>query len=223
MGGAPAAGRGSGGKFYPYGTTPRRKKQAAGAGQSPRKIFCKKCLTLYRYSAIILTALAPVAQLDRVSDYESEGREFESLPAHQAPRFRGAFLFCVWQRRFCVMCAPYADTSRRWYAPYTGFFRAAKDAGCMNLHFCGILPVCVRLTNRHGAIIIIEISGMNDGVCAAATATVFFIPSPVRCARTNVRKNTARRPGSAPGVGNLYSIKKRSGTTPWRNTSSSVW
>lgn len=28
---------------------------------------------------------APVAQLDRVSDYESEGREFESLPAHQAP------------------------------------------------------------------------------------------------------------------------------------------
>ena len=27
------------------------------------------------------TAYAPVAQLDRVSDYESEGREFESLPA----------------------------------------------------------------------------------------------------------------------------------------------
>ena len=26
---------------------------------------------------------APVAQLDRVSDYESEGRGFESLPAHQ--------------------------------------------------------------------------------------------------------------------------------------------
>lgn len=25
---------------------------------------------------------APVAQLDRVSDYESEGREFESLRAH---------------------------------------------------------------------------------------------------------------------------------------------
>ena len=28
---------------------------------------------------------APVAQLDRVSDYESEGRGFESLPAHQEP------------------------------------------------------------------------------------------------------------------------------------------
>ena len=59
-----------------------------------QKLFAKKCLTLRRHSAIILTALAPVAQLDRVSDYESEGREFESLPAHQAPRFRGAFLFC---------------------------------------------------------------------------------------------------------------------------------
>ena len=29
---------------------------------------------------------APVAQLDRVSDYESEGREFESLPARQEKR-----------------------------------------------------------------------------------------------------------------------------------------
>lgn len=36
---------------------------------------------------------APVAQLDRVSDYESEGREFESLPAHQKPTlFRWFFL-----------------------------------------------------------------------------------------------------------------------------------
>ena len=39
---------------------------------------------------------APVAQLDRVSDYESEGRGFESLPAHQASapeqKCFGAFL-----------------------------------------------------------------------------------------------------------------------------------
>ena len=34
----------------------------------------------------ILIAYAPVAQLDRVSDYESEGREFESLPARQEKR-----------------------------------------------------------------------------------------------------------------------------------------
>ena len=42
---------------------------------------------------------APVAQLDRVSDYESEGREFESLPAHQAPhRGRDASVhFCLYR------------------------------------------------------------------------------------------------------------------------------
>ena len=33
-----------------------------------------------------VVAYAPVAQLDRVSDYESEGREFESLPARQVER-----------------------------------------------------------------------------------------------------------------------------------------
>ena len=41
---------------------------------------------------------APVAQLDRVSDYESEGREFESLPAHQKPvtkKMSQAFFFVV--------------------------------------------------------------------------------------------------------------------------------
>ena len=40
--------------------------------------------------AVDTTAYAPVAQLDRVSDYESEGRGFESLPARQTPT-----LFCV--------------------------------------------------------------------------------------------------------------------------------
>ena len=41
---------------------------------------------------------APVAQLDRVSDYESEGRGFESLPAHQksvTKRMSQAFFFVV--------------------------------------------------------------------------------------------------------------------------------
>ena len=39
---------------------------------------------------------APVAQLDRVSDYESEGREFESLPARhrkRIPKMGILFLF----------------------------------------------------------------------------------------------------------------------------------
>ena len=45
---------------------------------------------------IITLAVALVAQLDRVSDYESEGQGFESLPAHQArfPFGNRAFL-CV--------------------------------------------------------------------------------------------------------------------------------
>ena len=41
---------------------------------------------------------APVAQLDRVSDYESEGRGFESLPAHHKPmtkKMSWAFFFVV--------------------------------------------------------------------------------------------------------------------------------
>ena len=32
-----------------------------------------------------LSAIAPLAQVDRASDYESEGREFESLRAHHSP------------------------------------------------------------------------------------------------------------------------------------------
>ena len=50
---------------------------------------------------------APVAQLDRVSDYESEGRGFESLPAHQGNLLNGKlpFLFCVLENR--IDLAPY--------------------------------------------------------------------------------------------------------------------
>ena len=47
---------------------------------------------LLNYGNILLavdtTAYAPVAQLDRVSDYESEGRGFESLPARQTKIIR---------------------------------------------------------------------------------------------------------------------------------------
>ena len=45
----------------------------------------KKGLTNPTGSGIILTVPALVAQLDRVSDYESEGQGFESLSAHQNP------------------------------------------------------------------------------------------------------------------------------------------
>ena len=50
---------------------------------------------------IILLAVALVAQLDRVSDYESEGRGFESLPAHQrrgSKETRNLFFFCRFRK-----------------------------------------------------------------------------------------------------------------------------
>ena len=51
-------------------------------------------------SGNIILALAPVAQLDRVSDYESEGRGFESLPAHQGfPEMGSLFLLLSSGRR----------------------------------------------------------------------------------------------------------------------------
>ena len=45
--------------------------------------FIEKTLDISGRRWYYNTRSAPVAQLDRVSDYESEGREFESLPAHQ--------------------------------------------------------------------------------------------------------------------------------------------
>ena len=54
------------------------------------KNICKKRLTKPSLSDKIHHVpngtYALVAQLDRVSDYESEGREFESLPARQEKR-----------------------------------------------------------------------------------------------------------------------------------------
>ena len=51
-------------------------------------------------AGIIILVLAPVAQLDRVSDYESEGRGFESLPAHQGfPEMGNLFLLLSPGRR----------------------------------------------------------------------------------------------------------------------------
>ena len=51
------------------------------------KNFLKKYLQFCRGYAIISKSLrhAPVAQLDRVTDYESVGRGFESLPAYHLP------------------------------------------------------------------------------------------------------------------------------------------
>ena len=57
-----------------------------------------------KYGNIVLAVKrphAPVAQLDRVSDYESEGREFESLPARHRKRIpiRVSVFYLPQQRR----------------------------------------------------------------------------------------------------------------------------
>ena len=61
----------------------------------------KDLLFLRKYGNIYLAVqknpYAPVAQLDRVSDYESEGREFESLPARHRKRVsaNGTYPFSI--------------------------------------------------------------------------------------------------------------------------------
>ena len=56
-------------------------------------IFLKKVLAFlkrlcYDIQAPEIKGHAPVAQLDRVTDYESVGRGFESLPAYQGKIIR---------------------------------------------------------------------------------------------------------------------------------------
>lgn len=68
----------------------------------------KHLLFIPEYGKMLLavkTAHAPVAQLDRVSDYESEGREFESLPARHRKRIsnRVSVLFLLRKKLFILI------------------------------------------------------------------------------------------------------------------------
>ena len=66
--------------------------------------FLKKVLAFSFFMCYYMQALervryALVAQLDRVTDYESVGRGFESLPAYQKSRYPfGYLLFCYAER-----------------------------------------------------------------------------------------------------------------------------
>ena len=68
-------------------------------------IFFKKVLAFSFFLCYYMQALervryALVAQLDRVTDYESVGRGFESLPAYQKSRYPfGYLLFCIYGER----------------------------------------------------------------------------------------------------------------------------
>ena len=65
--------------------------------QKKKKLFCNFLLTNRAKSDIILLLLkyAPVAQLDRVSGYEPEGRGFESLLAYQQRDVASKFALSV--------------------------------------------------------------------------------------------------------------------------------
>ena len=73
------------------------------------------------------TAHALVAQLDRVSDYESEGQGFESLPARQKKGIRvSECLFCCLQTGTRTLRGRAAFRKRA-----SGTFLAAKSAAAM--------------------------------------------------------------------------------------------
>ena len=66
-------------KKGPFGRRPKGAKEPFFASRKKFQIFWQKQLTNPYVDGNIYLAPALVAQLDRVSDYESEGREFESL------------------------------------------------------------------------------------------------------------------------------------------------
>ena len=73
----------------------KRPKTARRAIIKNAETFFEKTLDILGNGWYYNTRSAPVAQLDRVSDYESEGREFESLPAHQGNLLNGKLPFCL--------------------------------------------------------------------------------------------------------------------------------
>ena len=69
------------------------------------KTFFEKTLDIWGNGWYYNTRSAPVAQLDRVSDYESEGREFESLPAHQVKSYIQSNLDVAFNFLFYIVSA----------------------------------------------------------------------------------------------------------------------
>ena len=65
--------------------------------ESSSRIFINdRVSAIIKISAACFSRIAPLAQLDRASGYEPEGREFESLRAHHLP-----FFFLVGYLTYC--------------------------------------------------------------------------------------------------------------------------
>ena len=73
-------------------------------------------MTKYNSGANIISALALVAQLDRVLDYESRGQGFESLLAHQKRLVRRDRPFCfLWRDTFLTYRTSSTDFRTAFY------------------------------------------------------------------------------------------------------------
>ena len=124
------------------------------------KTFFEKTLDIWGDGWYYNTRSAPVAQLDRVSDYESEGRGFESLPAHQGNLLNGKLPFLFYapmaKKRYSrYPCEVSAMVSIQQYqSPLGGILLAADEVGLVGLwfegqkYFANTLPVehCAQTT-----------------------------------------------------------------------------
>lgn len=91
------------GKTWPYGSVLEwaLRNEARHKGKKTRLSTCvrnERELVSARFHRFAVMPYGPIAQLDRASDYESEGRAFESLWVHHNIKRRP----CKKGRRFCV-------------------------------------------------------------------------------------------------------------------------
>ena len=115
--------------------------------------FCKSGIdiptkTRYTIEAVRNAAQGPVAQLDRVFDYESKGRGFESRRAHQGSSCKAASFFAFWP--LCMLLMVYLSTIFACYAFLSTLHvdGVAVAAQAMPKDFTGFSPI---FTDRNGS------------------------------------------------------------------------
>ena len=126
------------------------------------------CYHIYR----IENAL--VAQLDRVSDYESEGRGFESLPArHVAASLMACRIFM--QKYGCALPTA-APLSRKIYS-FAGVLKNGRGAVCLNQArlFVQVLWLAAFFLQKYG--------------CALPTAAYVFCKIIRKCKLSFLKKS----------------------------------
>ena len=87
-------------------------------------------------------SLAPIAQLDRASDYESEGRTFESFWAHHFSHTRT--MYCHAARQWCSAALRHAQAICAILSPFW-FLHVANPVSCANSYPFGPQGGCCTL------------------------------------------------------------------------------